>query len=101
MVAITSKYHGPTNTRGSCVRATANGHMVTVPWAAAWDAEQNHREACKRLCDKLGWDADRFFGGVLDDGRRARVPVFPCDWEQRWKESADACGYPGTPAVLP
>jgi len=90
MLAITSKYHGPTNTRGSRVRATANGHMVTVPWAAEWDAEQNHREACKRLCDKLGWNADRFFGGVLDDGRWAWVPVFTFDWEQRQKEVTNA-----------
>ena len=90
MVAITSKYHGPTNTRGSCVRATANGHMVTVPWASELDSEANHREACKRLCDKLGWDADRFFGGAMDDGRWAWVPVFTYDWEQRQKEVANA-----------
>jgi hypothetical protein len=60
--------------------------MVTVPWASELDSEANHREACKRLCDKLGWDADRFFGGALDDGRWAWVPVFPYEWEQRQKE---------------
>ena len=90
MVAITSKYHGPTNTRGSCVRATANGQTVTVPFASELDSEANHREACKRLCAKLGWDADRFFGGTMDDGRWAWVPVFPYDWEQRQKEVSHA-----------
>lgn len=90
MVAITSRYHGPTQTHGSCVRATANGNMVTVPWASELDSEANHRVACMRLCDKLGWDADRFFGGGLDDGRWAWVPVFSYDWEQRQKEAADA-----------
>ena len=90
MVAITSKYHGPTNTRGSCVRATANGHMATVIWASELGSEANHRKACKRLCDKLGWDADRFFGGTLGDGRWAWVPVFLYDWEQRQKEVNNA-----------
>jgi hypothetical protein len=90
MVAIASKYHGPTDTRGSCVRATANGNTVTVPWASELDSEANHREACKRLCDKLGWDADRFFGGVMDDHRWAWVPVFPYDWERRQKEVTHA-----------
>jgi hypothetical protein len=90
VVAITSKYHGPTNTRGSCVRATANHNMVTVPWDSALDSEENHRNACERLCGKLGWDADRFFGGVMDDGRWAWVPVFTYDWEQRQKEVRDA-----------
>ena len=86
MVAITSKYHGPTDTRGSYVRATANGRTATVAYASELDAEANHRAACKLLCDKLGWDADRFFGGAMDDGRWAWVPVFTFDWEQRQKE---------------
>lgn len=89
MVAIASKYHGPTDTRGSCVRATANGHMATVAYASELDSEANHRAACKLLCDKLGWDADRFFGGAMDDGRWAWVPVFTYEWEQRHKEVRD------------
>jgi len=101
MLAITSKYHGPTSIRGSCVRATANHNMATVPWDSALDIEDNHRQAVIRLCEKLCWDADRFFGGVLDDGRWAWVPVFPCDWGQRRKESADACSYAGSPRALP
>jgi hypothetical protein len=90
MVAITSKYHGPTDTRGSKVRATANGHTATVPYASELDTEANHRAAVVALCAKLGWDADRFFGGSLDDGRWAWVPVFTYDWEQRQKEAANA-----------
>lgn len=83
MVAIVTKYHGPTDTRGSRISASATGHMVTVLWASDLDSEANHRAACKRLCDKLGWDEDRFYGGAMDDGRWAWVPVFPYDWEKR------------------
>jgi len=90
MLAIVTKYHGPTNTRGSCVRATANHNMVTVPWDSALDSEENHRNACERLCEKLGWGAGVFFGGQMDDGRWAWVPVFVHEWEQRQKEVSDA-----------
>lgn len=92
MLGIYSKYHGPTDTRGSCVRATANHNMVTLPWLSELDSEANHRMAAVALCRKLGWDADRFFGGVMDDGRYAWVPVFTYDWEQRQKEAAHANG---------
>jgi hypothetical protein len=90
MVAITSRYHGPTDTRGSKVRATANGHTATVPYASELDREANHRAAVVALCAKLGWDADRFFGGSMADGRWAWVPVFTYDWEQRQKEVGHA-----------
>jgi hypothetical protein len=90
MLAITSKYHGPTDTRGSKVRATANGKSAIVPYASELDSEANHRAAVVALCDKLGWDADRFFGGAMVDGRWAWVPVFTSDWEQRQKESSNA-----------
>lgn len=90
MLAITSKYHGPTDTSGSKVRATVNGKSAAVPWASELDSEPNHRAAVVALCDKLGWDADRFFGGAMTDGRWAWVPVFPYEWEQRQKEASDA-----------
>jgi len=90
MLAITSKYHGPTDTRGSTVRATAMGKSATVPYDSALDNEANHRAAVVALCDKFGWEADRFFGGAMDDGRWAWVPVFVYDWEQRQKEDSNA-----------
>lgn len=86
MIAIRSKYHGPTNYRGSIVRASANGRSAQVPWAAEWDSEDNHRRAVVILCAKLGWDADRFFGGNLESGEWVWVPVFTADWEKRQRE---------------
>jgi hypothetical protein len=90
MLAITSKYHGPTDTRGSKVRATGFRGTVTVPYDSALDSEANHRAAVVALCEKLGWDADRFFGGAMVDGRWAWVPVFTYEWEQRKKEASNA-----------
>ena len=90
MLAITSKYHGPTDTRGSKVRATGFRGSVTVPYDSALDSEANHRAAVVALCAKLGWDADRFFGGGMTDGRWAWVPVFTYEWEQRQKEANNA-----------
>ncbi len=49
-------------------------------------AEAIGRRAVRALCDKLCWDEDRFYGGAMDDGRWAWVPVFTYDWEQRQKE---------------
>jgi hypothetical protein len=91
-LAIMSKYHGPTDTRGSKVRAKVDGYTVTVGYASELDSEANHRAAVVALCAKLNWDADRFFGGSLDDGRWAWVPVSTYDWEQRQKEVRDATG---------
>lgn len=86
MIAIRSKFYGPTERRGSCVRAFANGRRVGVPWEHSLDSESNHRRAVIALCDKLGWDSDRFYGGFLEGGEWAWVPVFDADWEQRHRQ---------------
>lgn len=83
MIAIRSKYHGPTDGRGSCVRARANGRSAQLPWDSALGSEENHYRAVVLLCAKLGWDADRFFGGNLESGEWVWVPVFTVDWYKR------------------
>jgi hypothetical protein len=56
MKAITIKYVGPTNTKGSRWIATAEGgHKVTVSYDYALNSEQNAMEAAKALCKKLDW----------------------------------------------
>lgn len=52
---IVTKYHGPTNTRGSRVIATAYGKRVTFPWDHAEDAHMNHAMAAAYAASKLGW----------------------------------------------
>ena len=52
--AIVTKYLGPTNTRGSRVKATAYGGSITVSWDHAMNARENHQAACEALARKLG-----------------------------------------------
>ena len=91
MQAIKTRYCGPTDTKGSRIRASCDGGSLYVSYDHALDPEENHCAAVKALCDKLCWDAARFFGGSLDSGRyMVWVPVFTYDWEQRQKEVANA-----------
>lgn len=90
MQAIKTRYCGPTDTKGSRIRASCDGGSVSVPYDSALDTDANHYAAVKKLCDKLGWDAARFFGGNLATGGFAWVPVFTYDWEQRQKEVRNA-----------
>jgi len=59
---ITTKYLGPTNSRGSRVKAvTRNGYgdrrgiSATVSWDHALNSAENHAEAVRVLADRLGW----------------------------------------------
>jgi hypothetical protein len=62
--AIVTKYLGPTNFRGSRVKATCEADSITIPWDHAANVEKNHEIAAKALCVKLGWTWD-FVGGAL------------------------------------
>lgn len=69
MQAIKTTYLGPTNSRGSRIKATAeNGESITVPYPH--DKNQGveaHSVAALALCAKLGW-AGELVGGGLRDG---------------------------------
>lgn len=69
--AITTKYLGPTNTRGSRVVADdGDGNRLTLPWQSAWSEWENHEFAARALCDRLGWS------GTLAGGWTKRGMVF-------------------------
>ena len=53
--AITTKYLGPTYTRGSRVKATCQAGSVTVPWDHAKNSDENHTAAAVALCKRFGW----------------------------------------------
>lgn len=56
MKAITTKYIGPTNFRGSRVKASdGDGNSYTMAWDSAYGAESNHRAAVQSLCAKMLW----------------------------------------------
>lgn len=60
--AIVTTFHGPTNTKGARISATADAGRLVVPWDYAKSIEDNHRRAAEALCRKLQWD------GVLAGG---------------------------------
>lgn len=55
MQAITTKYHGPGNVRGSRITATCDAGRVTVPYDHAHDRQANHQQAALALVRHLGW----------------------------------------------
>lgn len=65
MIAIQTKYVGPTNNKGSRVIAKANGNRLTIPFNHA--SKNPHADAALALCQKLGWKGTLIEGG-LDNG---------------------------------
>lgn len=71
MQAIVTKYHGPTNYRGSRISAKADAGRVTVPYD---HAESNpHDVAALALCSKLGWNCDLVEGEMPDNSGNCYV----------------------------
>jgi hypothetical protein len=69
--AITTKFLGPTNNRGSRVKATCEAGSVTVGWdygagngTGLSDVEANHDRAALALIRKMGWDGSWVRGGM-------------------------------------
>jgi hypothetical protein len=77
MIAIHTKYIGPSNTRGARIKAyTAGwgdikGFTATVPYNHALDGVNVHFEAVKALVtkNKLDWTLDGMRYGDSADGR--------------------------------
>lgn len=68
MKAIVTKYHGPTNVRGSRYSATAEGgNRITVSADDRIGNEENHAAAALALCNKLDWRGE-LVSGCLPDG---------------------------------
>lgn len=69
MIAIETKYYGPTNTRGSkIVATTCNGQRLSMPYDHAGD---EHERCAQALAEKMGWlDGGRFrlVGGSTKSG---------------------------------
>lgn len=70
MVIIKTKYLGATNTRGSRIKASANGFNVSISYPHAESYENAHFEAVKALVKKhnLDWDITRMGYGSDNDG---------------------------------
>ena len=61
--AITTKYLGPTNYRGSRIKARAQVGAITIPWDYALSVDDNHKAAAEALALKWEW-AGLWIGGA-------------------------------------
>lgn len=69
MVAIHTKFIGPTNTRGSRYKAYTTRDRKTVTVNAAYNLglEENHNAAAIAYCKMMGWSGKLISGGT-DEG---------------------------------
>lgn len=65
--AIVTKYIGPSDTRGSRVKAQAFAGSITLHWDDALNSEANHARAAKALADKFSWKGTYHQGGSPGD----------------------------------
>jgi len=65
MKAICTKYHGPTNTRGSRISASAtNVKGVSLAYDYELDEPDNHLKAATALKKKYKWKGKLICGGM-------------------------------------
>jgi hypothetical protein len=88
--AICTKYLGPTNVRGSRIKASAAAGSVIIPFNDRLNIEQAHAEAAQALAEKYGWSGVWYQGGSPDDCGY----VFVCtDRVEGWSGKAfETCG---------
>ena len=76
MQAITTKFLGPSNTRGSRIKASAYAGSITIGYSHELNNDENHRAAAVALCDKMGWiGAETLISADLP--KSGNVFVFP------------------------
>ena len=65
--AIVTKYHGPTNYKGSRISARADAGRIVRPYDHALTLEENHAQAALDLMEEKGWmrPGRRLLGGGL------------------------------------
>ena len=65
MKAIVTKFHGPTNVRGSRISATdEDGNRVIVSSDHSLSTDGKHDAAAVALCKKMKWDGVLMRGGL-------------------------------------
>jgi hypothetical protein len=68
MKAITTKFLGATNTRGSRISASdSDGNRVTISYPHELSGEAVHRKAAEALCQKMHWSGP-LAGGAVKTG---------------------------------
>ena len=73
MKAIITKYHGPTEYKGSRIIASdGDGNKVVVSYDPAFSSDANHELAACALCYKMNWHG-KLCAGDLTNGCRVYV----------------------------
>lgn len=68
MKAITTKYHGATDKKGSRISAhDMDGNTASIPYPHELSGEDVHRAAAVALCKKMGWTG-KMAGGSTKEG---------------------------------
>lgn len=68
MKAISTKYRGPTNSRGPRVYASdGNGNRASIPYPHELSEIAVHAAAAVALCQKMKWSGE-LIGGYTRDG---------------------------------
>ncbi len=65
--AIVTKYIGPSNTKGSRIKATAAAGSVTLHLDNSLNIEDNHALAALALANKYAWRGTWHMGGMPGD----------------------------------
>jgi len=69
--AIRTRWHGPTNIKGSRISARAEAGSIIVNYDHRLSLNANHEAAARKLVAKLGWIGPQYgdlVGGVLPNG---------------------------------
>lgn len=67
MQAIKTRYLGPTNTKGSRIKASCDAKSIIVPWDYEKSTTDNHWAACIALKERLGWTGNMAMGSLGGD----------------------------------
>lgn len=79
MQTVETKFLGPTDSRGSRVKAKAEAGSVTLSWDHALGLEENHDAAARALIVKLEWTEREWVRGSAQNGS-GYVYVQVCEW---------------------
>lgn len=67
---VTTKYFGPTNHKGSRIKATAKrvSKSVTIPYPYELDAREAHQTALAELCTRNNWPLSEWITEPNENG---------------------------------
>jgi hypothetical protein len=62
--AIVTKFYGPTNSKGSRIKASAAAGTVWTSYDHSLNVDDNHKAAAEKLARKFAWDGRWVQGGM-------------------------------------